>query len=126
MIHWAEKRAMSANATVEPTLEAVLALKDPFLPGEVRTYYTPGFKNRAESIRDFLAEERAFYDQALGISVPLTVAVLDAKQWQALNILDPYAMPMVTDFPPYVALMPANWHDNSWECCLTSPKRTRP
>ena len=96
----------------EPTLEAVLALKDPFLQGNVKTYYTPGFQKRAETIRDFLVAERTFYEEKLGITVPLTIAVLDAKQWQALNILDPYAMPTVSDVPPYVALMPANWAEN--------------
>src|SRR5579862_9724108 len=77
----------------EPTLQSVLALKDPFLQGNVKTYYTPGFQKRAETIRDFLVAERTFYEEKLGITVPLTIAVLDAKQWQALNILDPYAMP---------------------------------
>lgn len=106
------KATTSQTKQEEPTLDAVLALKDPLLLGEVPTYYTPGFKERAEGIRDFLAGERAFYKEKLGITVPLTIAVLDAKQWQALNILDPYAIPTVTDVPPYVALMPANWAEN--------------
>jgi len=41
-----------------------------------------------------------------------TVAVLDARQWEQLNILDPYGVPTVTDFPPYIALLPANWSEN--------------
>ncbi len=96
----------------EPRLETVLALKDPFLPGEVRTYYTPGYEKRARAIQEFLADERDFYSKELGIHLDLTVAVLDTKQWEQLNILGPYGMPTVTDFPPYVALLPANWSEN--------------
>ena len=98
--------------TEEPTLESVLALKDPSLPGKVVTYYTHGYKNRARLIQAFLTEERDFYARELNIQLPLTVAVLDAKQWERLNILDPYGVPTVTDFPPYVALLPANWSQN--------------
>jgi len=96
----------------EPRLETVLALEDPFLPGQVRTYYTPGFEKRAKDIQDFLTDERDFYSKELGIHLNLTVAILDAKQWAQLNILDPYGVPSVTDFPPYVALLPANWGEN--------------
>lgn len=96
----------------EPRLESVLALKDPFLSGEVRTYYTPGYESRARAVQGFLADERAFYLEELGIHLDLTVAVLDAKQWERLNILDPYGVPTVTDFPPYLALLPANWSEN--------------
>jgi hypothetical protein len=96
----------------EPRLETVVALKDPFLPGQVRTYYTPGFEKRAKTVQDFLTDERDFYSKELGIHLDLTVAVLDAKQWEQLNILDPYGVPTVTDFPPYVALLPANWSEN--------------
>jgi hypothetical protein len=96
----------------EPRLETVLALKDPFLAGQVRTYYTPGFEKRAKEVQDFLADEQDFYSKELGIHLDLTVAVLDAKQWERLNILDPYGVPTVTDFPPYVALLPANWSEN--------------
>lgn len=96
----------------EPRLETVVALNDPFLPGQVRTYYTPGFEKRAKAVQDFLTDERDFYSKELGIHLDLTVAVLDAKQWEQLNILDPYGVPTVTDFPPYVALLPANWSEN--------------
>jgi hypothetical protein len=96
----------------EPRLESVRALKDPFLPGQVRTYYTPGFKKRAKAVQDFLTDERAFYSKELGIHLDLTVAVLNAKQWEQLNIVDPYGVPTVTDYPPYVALLPADWSEN--------------
>ena len=96
----------------EPRLESVRALKDPFLPGQVRTYYTPGFKKRAKAVQDFLTDERAFHSKELGIHLDLTVAVLNAKQWEQLNIVDPYGVPTVTDYPPYVALLPADWSEN--------------
>jgi hypothetical protein len=96
----------------EPRLETVVALNDPFLPGRVRTYYTPGFEKRATAVQEFLSDERDFYSKELGIHLDLTVAVLDAKQWEQLNILDPYGVPTVTDFPPYIALLPADWSEN--------------
>jgi hypothetical protein len=97
----------------EPRLESVLALKNRALPGEIPTYYTTGYEKRAKYIQDFLVGERDFYQKELGIAVPLTVAVLDAKQWEQLNILDPYGVPTVSDIPPYIALMPANWNESS-------------
>jgi hypothetical protein len=105
-------RFATAAKEEEPRLETVLALKDPFLPGQVGTYYTPGFEKRAKAVQDFLTDERDFYSKELGIHLDLTVAVLDAKQWEQLDILDPYGVPTVTDFPPYVALLPANWSEN--------------
>ena len=93
------------------TLSAILALKDPSLPGEVRTYYTPGFEKRAKAMQDFLGGQRAFYRNELGSQADLTMAVLDAQQWGQLNIRDPYGIPTIPDDPPYVALMPANWNE---------------
>jgi hypothetical protein len=93
------------------TLGAILALKDPSLPGEVPTYYTPGFKKRAQAMQDLLAGQRAFYRMELGSQADLTMAVLNAEQWARLNIRDPYGIPTIPDDPPYLALMPADWNE---------------
>ena len=99
---------------IQPTgsrsgLDKLLALHDPALPGEVRTYYTPGFEQRAKNMQAFLAGERDFYRKQLGINIEFSLAVLDRKQWEQLTE-DPYGFPYVSD-KPYVAVMPASWSD---------------
>ena len=56
----------------------------------------------------FISGERDFIKRQLGVSVPLSLAVLDTKQWKLAERQLPYPMPSVSGEPP-VALMPADW-----------------
>ena len=99
----------STPATFEPgRLERVEALHDPVIKGSVSTWYTLGYLQRARELQRFITGERDFIKKHLGVSVPLSVAVLDTKQWKLVERQLPYPMPSVSGEPP-VALMPADW-----------------
>ena len=89
-------------------LPRVQALHDPFIDGTVPAYYTRGYQKHAQGLQHFLAGERAFVRKELGVDVPLSLAVLDQRQWKLVERQLPYPMPSVTGSPP-VALMPADW-----------------
>src|ERR1041385_6197614 len=91
-------------------LEHVQALHDPMIPGDVPTYYTPGNENHARDLQRFLAGERAFYRKELSVDVPLSLAVLDHRQWDQVTKVYPYPVPSLEGDPP-VALMPLDWAD---------------
>jgi hypothetical protein len=93
-------------------LQNVQALKDPLIPGDVPTYYTPGYESHARALQSFLAGERAFYKKELEVDVPLSMAVLDRRQWERVTKQYPFPMPSI-DGSPLVALMPANWAEGS-------------
>lgn len=105
-------RALSATSTpktFEPgRLERVEALRDPLIKGAVITWYTRGFRRHAREIQRFMNGERGFIEKQLGVSVPLSLAVLDPRQWKRVERQLPYPMPSVSGDPP-VALMPADW-----------------
>jgi hypothetical protein len=88
--------------------QQIRALKNPCLTGQIVTCYTPGYRNRAVSLQQFLTDELSFVRQKLGISVPLMLAVLDERQWPMAETELPYAMPSVHGDPP-IALVAANW-----------------
>jgi hypothetical protein len=88
--------------------EHIHALHDPCLKGRIVTCYTPGYRNRAVFLQEFLTGELSFVQQRLRISVPLMLAVLDERQWPLVEHELPYAMPSVHGDPP-IALVAANW-----------------
>lgn len=106
--------SLSAGAAAPPStfeagrLQRVEALHDPAIAGELPTFYTHGYEGHARDLQRFMTGERAFVEQQLGVDVPLSLAVLDAKQWKRVEHQLPYPMPSVTG-EPSVALMPADW-----------------
>lgn len=99
----------STSQSFEPgRLERVEALHDPVIEGAVSTWYTQGYRLRARELQHFMTGERDFIKKQLGVRVPLSLAVLDAKQWNLVERQLPYPMPSVSGEPP-VALMPADW-----------------
>ena len=99
----------SAAKTFEPgRLRRVEALRDPVVKGAVTTWYTQGYRQHARELQRFMSGERVFIEQQLGVSVPLSLAVLDPRQWKLVERQLPYPMPSVSGEPP-VALMPADW-----------------
>ncbi len=84
------------------------ALHNPCLEGRIVTCYTPGYRNRAASLQQFLTGELSFVQHRIRVSVPLVLAVLDEHQWPLAEHELPYAMPSVHGEPP-IALVAANW-----------------
>lgn len=90
--------------------ERVRALRDPVVTGEVLTYYTPGYEQRARDLQRFLIDELGFSRKQLQVELSLSLAVLDAKQWVQVERQVPYPIPSVSGEPP-VAIMPASWQE---------------
>lgn len=105
-------RAASSTSTpqaFEPgRLGRVESLHDPLIKGAVSTWYTQGYRRRARELQRFISGERDFVEKQLGVNVPLSLAVLDPRQWKLVERQLPYPMPSVSGEPP-VALMPADW-----------------
>lgn len=98
----------SATETFEPgRLERVEALHDPIIKGAVPTWYTQGLQT-ARELQSFMTGERDFIRTQIDVRVPLSLAVLDTKQWKLVERQLPYPMPSVSGEPP-VALMPSDW-----------------
>jgi hypothetical protein len=77
--------------------------------GNLPTYYSRGSEARARQLQEFIADERAFYRQQLGVALDdLQLAVLNPAQWQQVSAPIPYGMPSVEGHPR-VVVMPADW-----------------
>ncbi len=77
---------------VESPLARVRALNLPSGEGNVPVIYSPARKARAERYRATLAAAHEWYQAQLGVSVPVTLAVLDKQDWQRATSI-PYPMP---------------------------------
>ncbi|HEY6625868.1 MAG TPA: hypothetical protein VIZ21_02840 [Ignavibacteriaceae bacterium] len=89
-------------------LNAVRSLKVDSLTSELTVYYTPGYKQRAEYLADFLIEAKYFFKDSLVVEYDYSLAVLDETQWNELNSPYPYGLPWNNAFRPYVIFMPAD------------------
>lgn len=97
------------SPTFEPgRRDRVEALHDPVLAGDVPTWYTPGYAQRARRLQALFSGELRFAVKQLGITSKLSLAVLDPTQYGQVERQMPYPTPSVTGDPP-TALMPAKW-----------------
>jgi hypothetical protein len=97
--------AMFSGTTREKNLAA---LHDPYLPGAMPTYYSPGQKRRAQFLQNLISGEIAFYSDVFGLHfAPITLAVLDPQQWSKVVIFN-YGVPSMSS-PPYIFTMPSDW-----------------
>lgn len=106
--------AVSCFGQAETPLERVRALRLPTLDGSVPVIYSVTAKERAERYRAVLDTAHRWYEAQLGIRVPVTLAVLDQRDWSRASSV-PYPMPnskggLVTlparmeDFPGFAAM----------------------
>lgn len=51
------------------------------LPGKIRTYYTPGYKQRAFQFQKLFTQATKFYEQRYHTALQYRIAVLDSSQW---------------------------------------------
>ena len=82
-------RVIDAGAALE-----TLAL--PSLPGKVPAYYSPSYEQRATKLRDRLASAVEFFEQKLGVTPKIYLAVLDRELWSGVAGGNPYGMPNST------------------------------
>jgi hypothetical protein len=101
------------KAEVSP-LEAVRRLKLRSRDGVAHLYYSACCANQAVKIQASLEDFIAFYKDRLGIGSPVTLAVLDAKDWDGIRLQIasyrlPYGMPnFQVDPSGYVLFVPAD------------------
>jgi hypothetical protein len=75
------------------------ALHDPFLPGAMPVYYSPGQKNRARFLQNLLSGEIAFYASTFNVRFsPITLAVLNPDQWGKVVVFA-YGFPSMSSRP---------------------------
>ena len=78
------------------------------LKSEIRVYFTPGYKKRAEYLTGILTAANHFFRDSLGVGYEYHLAVLDETQWNELHCPYPYGLPWNNAFRPYVIFMPAD------------------
>jgi hypothetical protein len=66
------------------------------LPEPVPTYYSPGHRERAETLQAWLRDADEFFQSRLKIAPPFNLAVLTPEHWAAISP-GPYGVPFVTD-----------------------------
>jgi len=85
------------------------SLHDPFIPGAMKTFYSPGYRVRAEFLQKLLTGEFGYYTKKFGVEfAPVTLAVLSRDQWTKV-VPFPYALPSITMTRPYIFTMPSDW-----------------
>lgn len=75
------------------------------LPGPIPTYYSPGYRERAEMLQAWLRSADAFFQGRLKIAPEFELAVLAPEHWAVLTP-GPYGVPFYTQ-APHVVVMPA-------------------
>lgn len=69
----------------------------PSLPGKVPVHFSPGYEPRAAKLRDQLAKAIDFFEQRLGVTPKIYLAVLNREHWsEAVFSGTPYGMPNST------------------------------
>lgn len=102
-------------------LEAIQSLGLASLPGSMPTFYSPQSEVRARYLQALLGGEIDYYSNQFQVRfAPVTMAVLNTRQWSKVAGGDPYGMPSVGDTNPYVFVMPASWSQVTW---MPFPKR---
>jgi len=69
------------------------------LPAPIPTYYSPGYRDRAEALQAWLRDADAFFRNRLRVSPDISLAVLTPEHW-ALVSMGPYGVPFVPPLTP--------------------------
>jgi len=106
-----QSNAQRPNAGSLGRQARLAALNDPSLPGVMPTFYSPGQKARAQFLQGMLSGEMHFFHEQFGVVfAPITMAVLTPEQWPKVARGLPYGMPSMSRKPPYIFVMPSDWH----------------
>lgn len=100
--------AAPVSAQQPGTLEVLRSLSLDSLGGAIPVYYSPGYRERAESLQRMYEAALAFYEDTLAYDFDARLAVLTDEHWAALDWGTPYGMPWYSyrDAVP-VVIMPA-------------------
>lgn len=99
-----------ASVTIIPQDELFLlrSLNVDSLGTELKVYFTPGYRERAEYLVKLLGEAKQFFKDSLGADYNFSLAVLDEAQWNKIDSPFPYGLPWNNANKPYVIFMPAD------------------
>ena len=92
--------------TAPDALKRLVALHLPRLEGPVPVYYSDGLRTLAMRDRAEIADCAAWYSQQLGVSVPVTLAVLNHADWDRVDKLMTYPMAQALADEGNVIFMP--------------------
>jgi len=98
--------AHSCNAPASSMLEKVERLNLNAIDGGIKTYYSNGYKDRANTTLDVLQKSIEFYEDNFEVRQTFALAVIDSGSWKKITQI-PYGLPFVSG-PPYIVCIPAN------------------
>lgn len=98
-------RAVPLDLPSSQVLSDLQALGLESLPAPIRTYYSPGYRERAEMLQAWLRSADTFFQRRLHIAPTFDLAVLNPEHW-AVIFPGPYGVPFYTE-APHVVVMPA-------------------
>ena len=90
-------------------LDEVKRLPVNVIEGEITVYHTEGYEDRALMLGQMLEEAKEFFEQSLGVSADISLAVLDRSHW--LQISFPYGLPNYFINGGNLVLLPATIDD---------------
>lgn len=97
--------ALAAQAEDVNLVERMKQLALPTLSGAVPSYYSEGNREHAARLQSAIEDMNVFYQKRLGVQAHVTLALLDAKDWNRVTG-EEYSLPRV-EGDPLVILMPA-------------------
>jgi len=84
-------------------LDEVKKLPVNVIEGEITVYHTKGYEDRALMLGQMLEEPSEFFEQSLGISADISLAVLDRSHWLQIINDRPYGSLCVWDNVVFMA-----------------------
>lgn len=112
-----------ALAIESKRMDALRSLRLDSIPGAMPTFYSPRAEVRAKYLQALLGGEIQFFAEQFHVALrPVTMAVLNAKQWPVVAGDEPYGMPSIDGTEPPVFVMPASWDGVKW---MAVPRRNQ-
>ena len=110
-----------AVANESKRMDALRSLRLDSIPGAMPTFYSPRAEARAKYLQALLGGEIQFFADEFHVALrPVTMAVLNVKQWPYVAGDEPYGMPSIDGTEPPVFVMPASWDGVKW---MAVPRR---
>lgn len=120
----------AAATSRPPLIERLQALGLQVTPGRLALHHGAAQAARASALHTLLAEALDWTESTLGVGGAFTLAVLDAAQWRALGVDQPYGIPGVAGAgapgAPPVVFMPADDHGLAAQDALSLAPRVAP
>lgn len=93
------ERPAPGPAMASAILDDLQAAGLEMLPGPIPTYYSPGYRERAETLQAWLRDADAYFRNRLHIAPDISLAVLNPEHWTLLS-MGPYGVPFVPPLTP--------------------------